>query len=228
MSWKLYNDLIFSQAKGSELFDIKCTGCNTNIKRTKSSILNSLSKSITELYCGSGCAAKTTLKKKRPVISNCAQCGKQISTYLTTYNKSKTKRFFCSKSCAATYNNTCKQHGTRVSKLERWLQEKLRVLYPDLEIHYNRKDAINSELDIFIPKLKLAFELNGIFHYEPIYGEKLLEKSQNNDRRKMQACHERCIELCVIDTSSQKYFKESTSSIFLDIITKIINMKRDV
>jgi hypothetical protein len=228
MSQPVYNNLSFKQAKGSVLFDLICTGCNKDIKRTKNSILNSLSKGISELYCSSGCAAKTTSKKKRPVISNCVQCGKQVSTYLTTYNKSKTKRFFCNKSCAATYNNTCKQHGTRVSKLEKWLQDKLTVLYPNLEIHYNRKDAINSELDIFIPKFKLAFELNGIFHYEPIHGKRLLERSQNNDQRKMQACHERNIELCVIDTSSQKYFKESTSNIFLDIITKIINMKRDV
>ena len=226
MLWKLYNDLSFSQAKGCELFDIKCTGCGNIVKRTKHSILNSTNQNIDELYCTRACATRNTSKKNRPIISNCAQCGKQVSTYLTTYNKSKTKRFFCNKSCAATYNNTCKQHGTRVSKLEKWLQEKLTTLYPNLEIHYNRKDAINSELDIFIPKYKLAFELNGIFHYEPIYGKKLLEKSQNNDQRKMQACYERSIELCVIDTSSQKYFKESTSIIFLDIITKIINTKR--
>jgi len=45
------------------------------------------------------------------------------------------------------------------------------MLYPDLVIHFNKKDAINSELDIYIPSLKLAFELNGIFHYEPIFGK---------------------------------------------------------
>ena len=37
-------------------------------------------------------------------------------------------------------------------------------------------EAINSELDVYVPSLNLAFELNGIFHYEPIYGEKKLNQ----------------------------------------------------
>ncbi len=135
------------------------------------------------------------------------------------------KNNFCSQSCAAIYNQSHKTHGYRRSKLEIWLEVELNKLYPSLEIHFNRKDAINSELDIYIPSLKLAFELNGIFHYEPIYGEEQLKKIKNNDTRKYQACLERGIELCIIDTSKIKYFKESTSKPILDIISKIINDK---
>lgn len=80
-------------------------------------------------------------------------------------------------------------------------------------------------MDIYIPSLKLAFELNGIFHYEPIFGGKALERSQNNDHRKYQACLEQGIELCIIDVSKQKYFKEQTSVQFLEIIQKIISLK---
>ena len=97
--------------------------------------------------------------------------------------------------------------------------------YPDLEFYFNRKDAINSELDIYIPKLKLAFELNGIFHYEPIYGADKLNQTQNNDRRKFQACLEQGIELCIIDTSSLSYFKPDKVQKYLDIIVNIINSK---
>jgi alpha-amylase/alpha-mannosidase (GH57 family) len=96
-------------------------------------------------------------------------------------------------------------------------------MYPDLEIHFNHKDIINSELDIYIPSLKIAFELNGIFHYEIIYSSDQLTKIQNNDNRKYQACIDKGISLCVIDTSKQKQFKEKTSKIYLDIITSIIN-----
>jgi len=93
----------------------------------------------------------------------------------------------------------------------------------NLEIHFNRKDAIGSELDIYIPSLRLAFELNGIFHYEPIYGQSKLDQVQNNDVSKSKLCHEAQIDLCVIDTSHQKYFKPKTSQIFLDIVVSIVN-----
>ena len=73
--------------------------------------------------------------------------------------------------------------------------------------------------------LKLAFELNGIFHYEPIYGKKKLAQIQNNDSRKFQACIENNIEFCLIDVSQLKYFKPQNAQKFLDIITSIINLK---
>ena len=91
---------------------------------------------------------------------------------------------------------------------------------------FNSKEIINSELDIYLPKLKLAFELNGIFHYESIYGQNKLDQIQNNDNRKFQACLEQGIEICIIDSSQQKYFKKETSQKYLDIITNIINNKK--
>ena len=94
-----------------------------------------------------------------------------------------------------------------------------------LRINYNEINTINAELDIYIPSLKLAFELNGIFHYEPIFGNKKLVKTQNNDQRKFIACAELGISLCVIDTTSLKYFKEDNAKKFLNIITKLIDEK---
>ena len=87
------------------------------------------------------------------------------------------------------------------------------------------KDTIKSELDIFIPALKFAFELNGIFHYEPIYGQDKLKSIINNDDRKFQACLEHNIELCIIDSSKQKRFTEQLSKQYLNIICDIINKK---
>ena len=73
--------------------------------------------------------------------------------------------------------------------------------------------------------MNLAFELNGIYHYEPIHGNDKLLKIQNNDNRKFQACLEQGIELCIIDSSQQKYFKKQSSEKYLNIISTIINNK---
>lgn len=154
---------------------------------------------------------------------SCDQCGKMLNKKPAKVRM--TKHNFCCQSCAAKYGNAHKTKGTRVSKLEVWLSKQLPLLYPSIEFHFNRKDAINGELDIFIPSLNLAFELNGIFHYEPIYGPEKLASIQNNDTRKAQACLERGIELCLIDVSTFKYFKESGAIKFLKIVQDIIENK---
>lgn len=141
------------------------------------------------------------------------------------YKEGKKYNPFCSLSCSATYTNTHKTKGNRKSKLEFYLEENLKISYPNIDFHFNRKDAINSELDIYIPSMKLAFELNGIFHYEPIYGQSKLAQIKNNDERKYQACLENNIELCIIDSSKLKYFKESNAKPYLDIICDIIDKK---
>lgn len=154
---------------------------------------------------------------------NCKECNKKLFKW-----GNDCKRFvnnFCGRSCACTYRNKHRIKGYNRSKLEIWLEEKLLILYPTLDFKFNEKSAINSELDIYIPSLKLAFELNGIFHYEPIYGQDVLDYIKNNDSRKYQACIEQNIELCIIDTSKQKYRKDSSSQKYLDIIINIIDIK---
>ncbi len=150
---------------------------------------------------------------------NCKQCNKK-------FLQKETSQKFCSHHCSATYTNAHKTTGTRVSKLELYLQKELAKLYK-FKFKFNSKEEINSELDIYIPSLKLAFELNGIFHYEPIFGQEKLAQIQNNDNRKFQACGEQNISLCIIDTSKQKYFKEQTSQKYLNIIINIINSQME-
>lgn len=153
----------------------------------------------------------------------CGQCQKEFSRLIS--HRKDSKRVFCSGSCNASYYNAHKTVGTRRSKLEIYLEENLSLIYPNLIIHYNRTDTINAELDFYIPSLKLAFELNGIFHYEPIFGENKLKQTENNDKRKLQACLEKGIELCVVDSSKLRHFTENKAKEFLDIFIKIINLK---
>ena len=166
-------------------------------------------------YCSNYC--KMLVRSRGKVLDViCLNCGDEFKKRACDIKKCSNN--FCTRSCAATYNNKNKTHGIRRSKLEAYLEEELKTKYNNLEFHFNRKDAINSELDIYIPSMKLAFELNGIFHYEPIYGEKKLKQIQNNDTRKFQACLEKGIELCLIDSSSLSYFKPANAKKYLDII----------
>ena len=153
----------------------------------------------------------------------CKQCGKQFFKHLNQVNK--TKNNFCSRSCAASYNNTHKKYGTKRSKLEVFLEEQIKKHYPELELICNQKSAIESELDFYFPQLRFAIELNGITHYEPIYGEDKFEKIQNNDKRKVIACYEKGIELAVVDSSTCSYLspknKEKYQKIIFDLIEKV-------
>lgn len=209
---------IIKELPYNAMIDFLCSNCNKNYKKKKinSGVGNGLER---DTFCSRECKDKSQEKNKHKII--CLHCNKQ---FISRCNAEKYRKF-CSKSCSAHYNNTHKKQGTRRSKLEKWLEQSLSSLYPNLEIHYNKKDAINSELDIFIPSLKLAFELNGIYHYEPIHGDKILNRIKNNDNRKFQACLERNIELCIIDTSHQVYFKEQTSNMYLNLIKCIIDNK---
>lgn len=206
----------------NELLPLKCEHCGDtfhNVKKEVKKVLNN-HPAVKLKYCSIQCRHNSRVNKFN---ITCANCDTPINKNPKELRKSISGNLFCSQSCAATYNNTHKTKGTRISKLELYLQKKLSESYPSLEILYNNKDIINSELDIYIPSLKLAFELNGIFHYEPIFGKEKLSQIQNNDNRKFQACLEHEIELCIIDTSQQKYFKEKSSLKYLNIITNIIS-----
>jgi hypothetical protein len=221
---KLFTDLEFTNAKSKDLLPCSCYYCDKSFFKTKHQIqVASLHHETHKcMFCSIECQSQYKITK---IITICSNCGKSFNKFPNEIKKSKSGNHFCSCSCAATYNNKHKTKGNRRSKLEKYLEEKLIDLYPELKILFNNKDIINSELDIYIPSLKLAFELNGIFHYEPIYGQNKLDQIQNNDNRKFQACIEHDIELCLLDVSQQKYFKKQTSQKYLNIIISIINTK---
>lgn len=220
----LYSQAEFDSAKSLDKLPCECYQCGGIAYHQKNDInrvLNNTNKNACK-FCSKRCRA-LFLQPTPPLEVECSNCQTKFLKEQAQIRKTKNGRHFCSRSCSASYNNKNKTTGNRRSKLEAYIEEQLTILYPDLEIHFNRKDAIGSELDIYIPSLNVAFELNGIFHYEPIYGVDKLNQIQNNDTNKFQLCIEHKIDLCIINTSGQTYFKESTSQKYLDIITNIIN-----
>lgn len=101
-----------------------------------------------------------------------------------------------------------------------------------IEIHFNKKfpsvrpdflksrfSQKNLELDMYNHEMKLAFEYNGIQHYEPIYGEERLQVSLRNDQEKIQLCQQQGVDLIVIKYANNH---SSDKSLFLkEIVEKL-------
>ena len=92
----------------------------------------------------------------------------------------------------------------------------------NFNILFNNKETINSELDIFIPSLSLAFEINGILHYKPIYGKDKLKQIKANDLKKKHLCKSKNIALKTIDISEIHHFSPSKVKKYLDRIINTI------
>jgi hypothetical protein len=217
LNYNNLNDDEITQELLEQLINLRLTSLRIAKKLNRSPIF------IYRLMRKFGLKILNLREKRERVKIKCNQCSKEVLKIKDPLGKHLIS--YCSHSCAATYVCNNKTHGTRRSKLEIYLEDKLKSLYPNLEIHCNRKDTINSELDFYFPSLNLAFELNGIFHYEPIYGEIKLKQIQNNDERKFQACLEKGIELCIVDSSKMNNFKDTKAKPYLAIFKKIINKK---
>lgn len=218
----LFTEIEFKNSKSFDLLPCKCKQCNTVFNRTKHQIQCFLNPNhhTTGDFCSKKCSGLNERNKQQVICLNCSNI---FFKYPIEIKRSP--KHFCSRSCATIYNNKNKKIGNKRSKLEIYIQEQLTMIYPQLEIDYNKKNIIGSELDIYIPSLKLAFELNGIVHYEPIYGSDKLYKIKENDISKSKACFENKIDLCVIDSSGLKYFKPSNAQKYLDIIVNIIKQR---
>lgn len=103
---------------------------------------------------------------------------------------------------------------------EGWISESIlykiiQRIFPKFEIYrHHRPIWMNGlELDIYIPKLKLAFEYQGKQHYFPIKawgGKKALKEVQIRDKIKVAICKDEKITLIKIDYTeplSEKYIK---------------------
>jgi hypothetical protein len=174
--------------------EVECDydGCGNKFLKREWEILNTKNN-----FCSEVCGGKFKDKK---IEVECFHCHKKFLKHL--YAIKNSKKHFCSDLCAKNLQKH-KDWGGKRSKLEIAIEEHFKDIFPFIYIRYNKAD-IGYELDIYIPCLELAIELNGVFHYRVIYkknGEERLRRTQEIDAEKVVECNRRDIKLFVIDVS---------------------------
>jgi very-short-patch-repair endonuclease len=196
----------------------KCATCENTFYITKTDAKRGLRGTRKNKFCSKECHSKAQFTQ---VLVTCLKCNTEF--YKRRSEIRKTPNHFCNKSCAASYNNTHKTHGTRRSKLEVYVETHLPRLFPNLDFQFNRKTIIGSELDIYVPKLKLAFELNGPTHYRAVYGEQKFKSIVKNDKKKSTTCKELGISLHIVDVSQLSYYNETNAEPYLSLISDVVS-----
>ena len=170
------------------------------------------------MFCTPGCAAKYK-GIGHYIDTSCKKCGSMLHVPNKDARKSKSGNNFCSRSCSASYNNLRRVISN--SRSSRSLAEDYTIKlitnsFPHLKVVASARLPVTGllELDIWIPELELAIELNGPMHYFPIHGDAKLTKIQNNDLIKQQALTSANIRLIVVDISMLKSATVTTA--FLD------------
>lgn len=207
----------------------ECEICGKEFNSTKKYLKRALgitksSKPPSLKYCSKECNSKGQMTGQ---YIKCDLCGLSVYRAIREIKKNKSGIFYCSYKCKGIYWNTNKNYGFNRSKLEIWIESKIKEKY-NFEIKFNDRYLLsNYELDIYIPTLKIAFELNGIFHYEPIFGEEKLKVIEKKDIEKINLCHIKGIKLITIDTTDSKRFNEIKDSKYLNYIIKQIDKAID-
>lgn len=99
----LYTEKNYKNANSLDVFEFVCPICGKVFKKTKRDI--SKNRGIIPVYCSRQCFNKANKAKKVKVV--CKECGKEYEIEKREYQRKieNESNFFCSKSCAAKYNN---------------------------------------------------------------------------------------------------------------------------
>lgn len=219
----------FAKTPSRGMVKLYCFNCKKSFERVKNQVQRAV-KRRTAKYCSRTCARQSTSLSKNVV---CENCGKMFLKQNVEILRSS--KHFCSLSCAAKYNNRNKNLGKgRRSKAEDYLFNLIQIDFPELQIIQNERNLLSSglEIDILIPNIKLAIELNGPTHYFPLFGEEKLKRIQLFDLLKQNEIIDLGYKLIIVDISSQNYFKKIKVMLDKHYLAKIkpiikLSMPRD-
>lgn len=197
--------------KMKELVPLLCPNCKKLFKKHRYIIQTKLFEKEKNLYCCSKCFNEHySLKCKKRAVTpvTCEQCGKDFMRKKKFIKDAKLPFSFCSPSCTTTYVNLHCVKGPRRSKTEKMMERLIRHNMPYTQIRCNDRALVPSglEIDMTIPKYKLAIEVNGPTHYINLYGDEELARVQANDKIKEQEIKDMGWKFIIIDVSIAKHY----------------------
>lgn len=107
----------------------------------------------------------------------------------------------------------CNPIDAQQSHLEREITEFIKSF--NIDVIENSRSIINSEIDIFLPKFKIAFEINGVYWHNEIFKDKSYHINKTNE------CIKSGIQLIHIWEDDWKNKKDIAKSMILNKINKI-------
>lgn len=120
------------------------------------------------------------------------------NNHIFTKNGDKLKSFNC---CPKCFIDSYEEFLFR-KLIENHYQKEFKKSYPEWLVSSHTNHIL--ELDMYNEELKLAFEYNGIQHYEPVYGQQRLDISKRNDEEKNKLCFENNVRLISIKYLTKK------------------------
>ena len=119
-------------------------------------------------------------------------------------------------------NNAVRDSSKRGSKLEKFLLEKL--IHDGYVISFHKEQILSNtklQIDLFIPTLNIAIEVDGPSHFEPVWGEDSLKRNKGYDAKKTGLLAGKGISL--IRIKQIKDFSKTRANIVYDNLIKAIS-----
>lgn len=82
-------------------------------------------------------------------------------------------------------NIAVRESSKKGSKLERYLLSSL--IKDGYKVDFHKEQSLLNtklQIDLFLPKINVAIEVDGLSHFEPVWGEDTLKKNQTYDNKK--------------------------------------------
>lgn len=199
-----------------EKVEKKCSFCTRQISVYASQIKVTGDFHFCDTICWS-LLRKEQAEKESKIELQCKKCG-------ITFMKHKCRIFpgknhYCSRACSDYKYQVNRfvrtrplpihkigRKNKRRSYLEYYIEDMIKQIFPTMK-YYTNKRFDGFELDFYFPDLLLAVEINGPFHYFPIFGNDALSYVQRRDLRRIESCSSHHVDLRIIPV------KESTQSI---------------